>query len=180
MFLCKESRKIIYSGDITEVLAEEFIRNMILLDRTDSPIDIICINSYGGEVESGLAMIDYIRNSPNYINFYCSGMQGSAQSLIPLAADSVHFTSETTHFMFHKGTAEVEVDLQSEADLKYFKKTAEALDFQNNWDYNWISRNSSKPPAYWKERMDKCTDLYIFAEEALELELIESISSFND
>ena len=178
MYLSKDDRRIIYSGEINEELAASFINNFLILDGIESPIDIICVSSYGGEVESGLAMLDYVRNSTNQINFYCSGMQGSAQSLIPLAADNIYFTSECTHFLFHRGSAEIELDLQSDRDVKSFKKTAEALRFQNDWDSKWLSENSCKPPTYWDERMQRDSEVYVFAEEAIELELITAIKAY--
>ena len=179
MVLNKDTRTIVYSGEINEELASEFVSNFLILDQLNSPISIICASSYGGEVEPALAMIDCIRNSQNEISFYGSGIQGSCQALIFLAADKKYFTSETVHFLFHKGTAAFEMDMQSNRDMKAFKKTAEALDFQNEWDYKWISENSIKPPAYWKERMEKESEVYIFAEDALELELIDAIKGYN-
>ena len=172
-------RTIIYSSEITEELAGEFIYNLLTLSRTEGLIKIICATSEGGSVEASLSMIDYVRNCPNQIDFYCSGMQASAQALIPLAADNVYFTSETTHFLFHKGSLEVEmIDLQSERDLKYVKKTQESLAFQNKWDVEWLSNNSCKPPTYFSERLKAESELYLFAEEALSLELIDAIKPY--
>ena len=87
MILNKETRTLIYAEDIDEELTAEFINNFLILDAIDSPINIICGYSYGGCVEAGLAIIDVIRNSKNHITFYGSGIQGSCQALIFLAAD---------------------------------------------------------------------------------------------
>lgn len=172
-------RTIIYSGEITAELSCDFVSELLRLQQQKWPINIVCASSIGGDADAALAMIDYIRNSPNQIDFYGSGALCSSQALISLAADNVYLTSETAYFLFHKGEMSYEGNLQNKGELSGFMKTAEALDFQNRWDAQWISDNSVKPPNYWRERLEKDSEVYIFAEEALELELIDAIKSYS-
>jgi len=172
-------RSIVYSGEITAELACEFVAEMLKLQKQQWPINIVCASSIGGDPDAALTMIDYIRNSPNHIDFYGSGALCSSQALISLAADNVYLTSETAYLLFHKGEMSYEGNLQNRGELNGFMKTAEALDFQNNFDCQWLSVNSCKPPNYWKERLEKDSEVYIFAEEALELELIDAIKHYS-
>ena len=74
-------RKIFLLGPIDSEAANDFLMQMLYLDSTDGPIDII-INSPGGEVNAGLVIYDLIQSAKCEVNIYCAGMASSMAALI--------------------------------------------------------------------------------------------------
>ena len=88
-------------GHITPETAESFIKNIYLLSQTRDEITII-INTPGGDVESGLAIYDAIKNC----NCYVTGIIHKAESMgavITQACDK-RLMMPNASFMYHKGT----------------------------------------------------------------------------
>lgn len=80
------TKRKLFLEDITRESAEEFTEAMMYLSETDEPIDIY-INSFGGEVNSGLLICDLIKGSKAPVNTYCAGCAYSMAAVI-LAAGS--------------------------------------------------------------------------------------------
>lgn len=74
-------RKIFLDDTILPETAVSFIQAMMYLTRTPEPIDIY-LSSPGGEVNSGLAIYDCMRNCPNELNVYCIGMAASMAAVL--------------------------------------------------------------------------------------------------
>ena len=172
MYYNKEKRLIMYGGDITPAFAEEFLEAFFELDQTVGYITLICYGSEGGEYElAGMAIRDAVRNSKNNVIAYGYGIQASSQALILIAADEVYLASPDTCFLLHCGNMEVNMDLREAT------KTANIVEKQNEFDYQFLQDNSSRPASYFKEEMQK-GDFYVFAEKALELGLINGIKGY--
>lgn len=71
----------LFIGDITRQSADEFAKAMMYLSGSDEPVSIY-INSYGGEVNSGLLICDLIRSSRAPVNMYCLGCAYSMAAVI--------------------------------------------------------------------------------------------------
>jgi len=70
------------------------------------PIKLI-INSFGGEIYSGLALIDTIDNSPTPIYTICHG-SAMSMALIIYAAGHQRYASKNATFMYHEAAYPIE------------------------------------------------------------------------
>ncbi len=80
-----KTRTVLISGEINKDRADEFARQMLVLDSESSEPIYVYINSPGGDVDSGFAIYDMIRfvNSP--VTVIGMGLVASAAALIFLA-----------------------------------------------------------------------------------------------
>lgn len=78
--LLRTERKI-FLGDIDRDSTKRFTMEMLYLQRSDDPIDII-VNSSGGEVNQGLVIYDIIQSSRCPINICCAGYAYSMAAVI--------------------------------------------------------------------------------------------------
>ena len=80
-----KTRTVMISGEINRDRADEFAREMLVLDSESSDPIYVYINSPGGDVDSGFAIYDMIRfvNSP--VTVIAMGLVASAAALIYLS-----------------------------------------------------------------------------------------------
>lgn len=71
----------LFLGDITRQCADDFTKAMMYLARSDEPISVY-INSFGGEVDSGLLICDVMRGCGVPVNTYCAGCAYSMAAVI--------------------------------------------------------------------------------------------------
>ena len=76
-------RKIFLLGEVDNVMANQFVSELLYLAESDEPIDIY-INSPGGSVTSGLVIYDIIQSLDGKvpINMYCIGSASSMAAVI--------------------------------------------------------------------------------------------------
>jgi ATP-dependent Clp protease, protease subunit len=104
--------RIITLGDIECETINEIIQDIYEINEEDAkkqtvePIKLI-INSFGGEVFSGLALIDVIDTSQTPIHTICHGTAMS-MALIVYAAGHVRYASKYSTFMYHEAAYEIE------------------------------------------------------------------------
>ncbi len=104
--------RIITLGDIECETVNQIIQDIYEINNEDAkkqtvePIKLI-INSFGGEVFSGLALIDVIDNSQTPIHTICHGAAMS-MALIVYAAGHVRYASKYATFMYHEAAYEIE------------------------------------------------------------------------
>jgi ATP-dependent Clp protease protease subunit len=105
-----KSGRIITLGDIDTELANEVIQQIYEINEEDAkktqkePIKLI-INSFGGELYSGLALIDVIDNSQTPVHTICHG-SAMSMALIVYAAGHHRFASKYATFMYHEALYE--------------------------------------------------------------------------
>lgn len=75
------SERRLFLGDITRQSADDFTKGMMYLSRSDEPINVY-INSFGGEVNSGLLICDLIQSIGVPVNMYCTGCAYSMAAVI--------------------------------------------------------------------------------------------------
>ena len=97
------TRTVIISGEINKDRADEFARQMLVLDSESSDPIYVYINSPGGDVDSGFAIYDMIRfvNAP--VTVVAMGLVASAAALIYLSVPAerrVAFPDST--FLIHQ------------------------------------------------------------------------------
>ncbi len=80
-----KTRTVLISGEINKDRADEFARQMLVLDsESDDPI-YVYINSPGGDVDSGFAIYDMIRFVSSPVTVIGMGLVASAAALIFLS-----------------------------------------------------------------------------------------------
>jgi ATP-dependent Clp protease protease subunit len=103
--------RIITLGDIDCIEVNEIIQDIYEINDEDrkrqtvEPIKLI-INSFGGEVFSGLALIDVIDSSQTPIHTICHG-SAMSMALIVYAAGHHRIASKYATFMYHEAAYEL-------------------------------------------------------------------------
>lgn len=103
--------RVITLGEIDGDIINEVIQDIYEINDEDAkkqtvnPIKLI-INSFGGEVFSGLALIDVIDNSQTPIHTICHGTAMS-MALIVFSAGHVRYASKYATFMYHEAAYEL-------------------------------------------------------------------------
>lgn len=98
------NRKIFLSGEITEVLADSIVSQLLYLAESDEPVNIY-INSPGGSVNAGLVIYDAIQSLKERleINMYCTGMAASMAAVIFAGGEEGHrFILPHSKVMIHE------------------------------------------------------------------------------
>lgn len=161
-------RTIFWGGDIDSEMAEDFIYNLKKMDKTRSPIEVICTGSSGGDYDEAAAgMMDAILSAENVVTTVCYGLAASSAALIFLCGDK-RLLYPRSLLMFHKGS------ITLEEDLGELKKLTSIVEKQMEQDIQLLVERSNKPPTYWKEKFNK-GDVYLWPQEALELDLATDI-----
>ncbi len=80
-----KTRTVMISGEINRERADEFARQMLVLDSESSDPIYVYINSPGGDVDSGFAIYDMIRFVSSPVTVIGMGLVASAAALIFLA-----------------------------------------------------------------------------------------------
>ena len=76
-------RIIFINGEINEQTANEFVKQMMVLN-LENPDELItvCINSPGGEIQQGLLMYDVIQGSRAPVRLVCTGQACSMAAIL--------------------------------------------------------------------------------------------------
>jgi ATP-dependent Clp protease protease subunit len=104
----KPSGRILSLGDIDGESVNEIIEVIYDINEEDAkktqkePIKLI-INSFGGELYSGLALVDVIDNSLTPVHTICHG-SAMSMALVVFAAGHHRIASKYTTFMYHEAS----------------------------------------------------------------------------
>ena len=170
IFLCEdisqESIKNI-TNQILEIIADDNLKESTLTTYTRMPI-FLFINSYGGSVYDGLALVDLIKSSPTPIATVAVGACMSMAAWIFLAGDK-RFVGPNATIMIHEISSVVIDKLQG---IKMEVKEIERLQKLEN---AFIKENTNITTEELKKHFDKKEDWYISAKEAKKLGLADEI-----
>lgn len=166
-------RKIFIEGEIEAGMALEFMKKIMYLnsENDDAPI-AVCINSPGGEINSGMLMYDTIIGSKAPIRMYCTGRAYSMGAILLVCAKE-RFVLPNSEIMIHQpllggcvnGNAN---SIQSISDsLLEIKKKMNKI----------LSKHTGKT----EQEIDEATryDHYFAPEEAVAFGLCDEIVSFH-
>jgi len=104
--------RIITLGDIECETVNQIIQDIYEINNEDAkkqivdPIKLI-INSPGGEIYNGMALIDVIDSSQTPIHTICHG-HAMSMALVVYAAGHIRYASKYATFMYHEGHYELE------------------------------------------------------------------------
>lgn len=156
-----QKRTVYLDGEITLELAVRTIKNISVLERLskEDPITLL-INSEGGDMVQGFAIIDAIRlcGAPIY-GIVCGTAESAA--FIILQACSRRTATLNSTLMTHAGTRATEFDL--EIDVRADKLA--------------LGRIQEKDPSWTLNKWQKYQmhDRYMWPDEALEIGVIDEI-----
>ena len=167
--------RIIFLGEeINSVSANLVVAQLLHLESQDAEKDIsLYINSPGGEVYSGLAILDTMNFIKPQVSTICVGMAASmAAVLLSAGAKGQRFCLPHSKVMIHQPSGgaqgqQTEIEIVAEE----IKKTRREL--------NQILSDASGQPIE-KVQADTERDNYLTAEEALDYGLIDRIVTSRD
>lgn len=167
--------RIIFLGEeINSVSANLVVAQLLHLESQDAEKDIsLYINSPGGEVYSGLAILDTMNFIKPQVSTICVGMAASmAAVLLSAGAKGKRFCLPHSKIMIHQPSGgaqgqQTEIEIVAEE----IKKTRREL--------NQILSDASGQPIE-KVQADTERDNYLTAEEALDYGLIDRIVTSRD
>ena len=167
--------RIIFLGEeINSVSANLVVAQLLHLESQDAEKDIsLYINSPGGEVYSGLAMLDTMNFIKPQVSTICVGMAASmAAVLLSAGAKGKRFCLPHSKVMIHQPSGgaqgqQTEIEIVAEE----IKKTRREL--------NQILSDASGQPIE-KVQADTERDNYLTASEALDYGLIDRIVTSRD
>lgn len=136
----------------------------------EKPLTVtLFVNSPGGDVYSSLGIIDYMHSVKENVIFngVCRGHAMSGAALILAACTGTRTLSEHSFMMFHEVSTELEGKFSDhKITTMHLQEIEEAM-------IGILIRSSNKDETFWKEKMSK--DFYLSANEALKLEVIDTI-----
>lgn len=160
-----DSRTIYLYNDINPLTTLNIIKYLKYMDRTPGKI-FLEINSPGGSVSDGMAIVDCIVNAKNDIVGRIPGQAASMAVDVLMACDK-RIISRHGSIMIHAGSAEISGNI---ADLK-----EQAMSFNRDLEISidiWLKRLKIKKPKL-KELLK--SDSFIYAKDCLKFGFVDEI-----
>lgn len=168
-------RKVFIEGEIDREAANEFIKQIMLLnlESTSEPIDVM-INSPGGEINAGLLMYDVIQSSKAPIRTYCIGTAYSMGAVLFACGVHGRYMLPHSELMLHEPLLGNRVG----GNASSIRSISESL-METRKKLNGIL---AKHTGKTEEEIEKATsfDHYYTAEESVEFSLADKIISFDE
>lgn len=162
---------IFLSGPIDDHVANTIIAQFLFLQSEDSKKDIsLYVNSPGGSVTAGLAIIDTMNHIKNDVSTVCVGMAASMGAVILSAGKKgKRFILPNAEVMIHQPLGGVEGQATDIAiTAKHILKTRERLN-------KILADNTGKPLSQIEKDVDR--DFFMDAEEAKKYGVVDKILS---
>ncbi len=166
-------RKLFLNTDINQYSVQEFVKHILQINRVDFGIDpdkrlpiLLYVNSNGGDVDAGFALIDAIQNSKTPVYTVNIGFQYSMGFLIGIAGHK-RFATKNAKFLMHDGSNFIYNSGAKAQDQMEFHKKVEA----RVKDYILTMSNLAE------EEYDKNlrVEWYMFADEAKQKGFVDMI-----
>lgn len=161
---------IFLSGPIDDHVANTVIAQLLFLQSEDSKKEIsLYVNSPGGSVTAGLAIIDTMNHIKNDVSTVCVGMAASMGAVILSAGKKgKRFALPNAEVMIHQPLGGVEGQASDIAiTAKHILKTREKIN-------KILSENSGKALSQIEKDVER--DFFMDADEAKKYGIIDKIS----
>ncbi len=162
-------RIVVLGQEVDDPVANRICAQLLLLSAEDSRRDIsLYINSPGGSVSAGLAIMDTMRLIPNDVSTLAMGLAASmGQFLLSAGAPGKRYALPHARVLMHQGSAgisgtAVDVEIQAQ-NLEHVRDTVLTL----------IAEHTGQPVA--RIEADSLRDRWFTASEAREYGLIDSV-----
>jgi ATP-dependent Clp protease protease subunit len=163
-----KTRTIILSGEINKTLAERTIRQLLLLEAEgEDPVKIF-IDTPGGDVDAGYAIIDMMRFIKPEVYTIGMGLVASAGALVLLGAPKERrFGLPNSHYLIHQPLSGMRgVATEIEIHARELEKVRDRIN-------RFIAEETGKPLVQIEKDTDR--DFWMDAEEAKNYGLIGRI-----
>lgn len=164
-----KDRIIMLSGEVNDQMANSIIAQLLFLDAQDNTKDIyMYINSPGGVITSGMAIVDTMNFIKSPVSTIATGMAASMASIILAEGEKgKRFALPHATVLIHQplGGAQgqaTEIQIAAEEILKTRKMINEILAKDSGQDFETIKRDTER-------------DHYMTAQEAKDYGLIDDI-----
>lgn len=159
-------RHLFINSEISAHHAAEIVKSLLVLDMMENKPIQIYITSPGGRVDWGFAIIDVMKQIRSKVITIANGQVCSMGTLIAIAGDERKCFKNTT-FMFHDMFSGV---------VDYSQKMKARLDYTEKL-YNKLESHILSNTKLTKEDVDlsRNEELWVFAEDAVEKGLVDSI-----
>ena len=154
-------------GTDEKVSDAQVVAELLSLERTYKSIDVR-INSTGGEVFSGIAIFNALRNSKADIRIYVDGVAASIAAIIALCGKPLHM-SQHSRLMLHQ------VSGSAYGTASELRRTADYAEQIQDTLASMIAERCSMSVDDVKARFFSEGDHWLTAQEALEMKLCDSI-----
>jgi ATP-dependent Clp protease protease subunit len=162
-------RIIVLGQEVDDAIANRLCAELLLLSAEDSRRDIsLYINSPGGSVSAGLAIMDTMRLIPNDVSTLAMGLAASmGQFLLTAGTPGKRYALPHSRILMHQGSAGIggtAVDVQIQAEnLEYIKGLMTRL----------TAEQSGQDVATIEQDADR--DRWFTAEQAVDYGLVDAI-----
>lgn len=167
-----DSRKVIVTGPVDDMMADLVIAQLLYLDSIDKekPIEMY-INSPGGSASAGFAMYDTMRYIDAPVTTFCLGMAASAAALLFVAGDE-RYVLPNSKVMIHQPSSGFQ-GKEDEAEIWYkeFHQTREKY-------ARLIAKHVGRSPE--EVDADIRADFWLSAERAVEYGAADDIIPANE
>lgn len=158
--------RIVYLFDeISQESSLNIIRNLTYLDQTEGDIKIV-INSHGGSVPSGFAIVDCILKLKNNTIGYVAG-QAASMAVDVLQACTTRSMSKFSSIMIHAGNVSLDGEVTAAKNLadSMIRDLGLSMDF-------WMKKIKIS-----KKRLQEMlnTDTFLYAKDALKYGFVDEI-----
>jgi ATP-dependent Clp protease protease subunit len=162
---------IFVGGGIDDYMANLIVAQLLFLQSEDPKKEVkLYINSPGGSVTAGLAIIDTMRHIKNPISTVCVGIAASMGAVILAAGDKgKRYSLPNSEIMIHQPMGGVEGQA---TDIAITAK--QILKIRDNL-YKILAESSGKTVAQIEKDSDR--DYFMSAEEAKKYGLIDKVLS---
>lgn len=168
-----KQRKLFLNSDINQLTVQEFVRHILQFNREDYAIEpadrrpiLFYVNSNGGEVDSGFALIDAIMNSKTPVYTINLGFQYSMGFLIGIAGHK-RFATKNSKFLMHDGQNYVyDSGMKAQDRMEFNKRTAER-------ERQYILSRSKMTGEEYDSKLR--VEYFMFADEAKEKGFVDFI-----
>jgi ATP-dependent Clp protease protease subunit len=159
------NRQLVLMGEVSPTMWAEFAPAFMRLDKEDGPIDIH-ITSDGGDIYSGFAIHDLIKNSHNDVTIVGHGMVASIATLI-MQAGKKRYLSKNCTFMIHQASIYAEGSFHK---LDLLTQTQEL----NRLNKMYLKHMSSRSVIPLKDIAEMCKkDSYLSAAQAIKFGFVD-------
>ncbi|HEY8365378.1 MAG TPA: ATP-dependent Clp endopeptidase proteolytic subunit ClpP [Haloplasmataceae bacterium] len=164
-----KDRIIILSGEITDQIASSIVAQLLFLENEDNEKDIqLYINSPGGVITAGMAIVDTMEYIKADVCTICVGMAASmAAFILACGAKGKRMSLPNSEIMIHQPLGGVqgqatEIRIAAERIIKTKNRLNKMLSEKTNQPIEVIERDTER-------------DHFMFADEALKYGIIDKI-----
>ena len=171
------ARLVYLGGSIDDDTAEIFIKNIRLLDHVSNEDITVLIDSEGGSVRSGLAIIDAIKECNSKVITHVIGCAWSMGAIIMQAGDHRKISSNAT-VMIHVGSDSYPED--HSMNIKRWIKDSERIG--KDADDILFNRIKEKKPRFTRKKFEELLvfDTIYTAQKSLEMGLTDEIAEHKE